>query len=220
LDLLDQAERERLARLRTAILRRRFAVSHVAMREILGSYLHIHPRDVLIGRRPCAACGGPHGKPEILGNRTRLKFNLSHSDRIALLAIATRELGVDLEACGRQVEFERLAEHILTQAELKSFERLRGDRQQAAFFACWTRKEAAAKAAGAGLTLDFREIRLEDGGRRACLPDGDRLERCFALVDLHLDVPGYVAALAIDSPTGRVRHRRWPTDLRPEAGAV
>lgn len=76
--------------------------SRWALREILGRYLGL-PADELRFET------GRHGKPRLASPEGELEFNLSHSSSLALVAIARREVGVDVERIRtkRPVDFYR-----------------------------------------------------------------------------------------------------------------
>lgn len=76
--------------------------SRRALREILGRYLGL-PADELRFET------GRHGKPRLAAPESELAFNLSHSSALALVAVARREVGVDVERVRtkRPVDFYR-----------------------------------------------------------------------------------------------------------------
>jgi len=118
---LSDDERRRAARFRFERDRRRFIVARGELRELLGRYLDTRASEL---RFVYNAFGKPALSPEFGG---RLKFNLSHSADLALIAIATdREVGVDVEY-------------------------LRPDEPRT-FFEAWTKQEAYVKARGEGLS--------------------------------------------------------------------
>src|SRR5690349_14278544 len=83
---LSSAELERLARCQ-GNRRARFAISHGAMRQVLGRYLQCAPAAV-----PLIAEYGT--APSVPG----LCLSLAHCDRLALLAVSDTPVGVDVEA--------------------------------------------------------------------------------------------------------------------------
>ncbi|MFZ2490363.1 MAG: 4'-phosphopantetheinyl transferase superfamily protein [Thermoanaerobaculia bacterium] len=121
------------------------AVSHAALRSLIAGYLGSGELDLEIER-------GEHGRPELRGRP--LRFNLSHTDGIAIVGIAaTADVGVDVERADKSRPVDRLARAVFTPAELDAF-----DGTPETFFTRWTLKEAYAKARGAGLTLGFRSF--------------------------------------------------------------
>ncbi len=139
-------ERERAARFRFPEHRDHFIAGRGLLRELLGAYLN----------RPAVAlrfAHGPRGKPMLAGEEAGagLYFNLAHSGGRALYAVAHREVGVDLECLDRVVSDAAVAERVCTPREWAAFQALPAERLREAFFSCWTRKEAIAKALGGGL---------------------------------------------------------------------
>jgi phosphopantetheinyl transferase len=76
--------------------------SERALREILGRYLGLPAEELRFET-------GRHGKPRLASPQDELAFNLSHSGSLALVAIARREVGVDVERirAKRPVDFYR-----------------------------------------------------------------------------------------------------------------
>jgi 4'-phosphopantetheinyl transferase len=163
---LDPAERERATRLRDPA---RWTVAHGALRELLGARLHVAPGEVTLAT-------GRHGKPEVPG--TALRFNLSHTRSLALVALAWGfEVGVDVERLDRR---SWAVERTLTPAEAAAVGRA-ADRH-AELLRVWCRKEALGKALGGG--LGWRPERFDTTA------PGE-----FWLTDVPVR-PGHVAALA------------------------
>jgi 4'-phosphopantetheinyl transferase len=164
--LLSPAERERAARLARP---EPWVVSRAALRIALGARLGVVPDELEFAT-------GPHGKPELPGER--LRFNVSHSGERAVIALADGvEVGVDVERTARS---SRAVERTLTDGERAALPE--GDRH-VELLRVWCRKEALAKAIGGG--LGWAPERFDTSA-----PDG------YALIDLELD-EGYVGALAV-----------------------
>src|SRR2546421_12655378 len=68
-------------------LRARSAAARGQLREILGAALERDPASLRFDY-------GPRGKPDLSG--APLRFNVSHSGELALVALALREIGVDV----------------------------------------------------------------------------------------------------------------------------
>jgi 4'-phosphopantetheinyl transferase len=141
----------------------------------------------------------PRGKPRLAGRE--LAFNLSHSRGTALVAVtAAREVGVDVEAV-RERDLLGLARTYFAPAEQAVLASLAGPERAAAFYRCWTRKEAYLKACGMGLglRLDSFEVTLAPGDapalRRSERAPGE-VER-WSFADPPAP-PGFAAAVAVD----------------------
>ncbi len=98
---------------------------------------------------------GEHGRPDIdpahgLGD---LRFNLSHTDGRAVIALARGEIGVDVEARNRRGDLRGIARHFFAEPEVEALAGLDGPELAARFFDTWTLKEAYMKARGIGISL-------------------------------------------------------------------
>lgn len=183
--------------------RERFVAARGALRQVLARYVGCAPRQVQFGY-------GQHGKPTLRGPGAAvgLTFNLSHTRDRALCAVARgRAVGVDVEAIRPEVAIDAIARTTFSPAERARLAALPPAERLAAFFACWTRKEAYLKARGDGLTypLDRFDVSLGPGEAPALLGsrEGPAEVRRWELRALDLG-ERYAAALAVARPVGRV----------------
>jgi len=178
--------------------RLRYAVAHGNLRRILGGYLQRPPEKV------CFAANR-FGKPELANEeRSSLHFNLSHTRRIAVLAVAQGQpVGVDVEDV-RPIEPEAAAAHF-SAAELSDLGTLHGDAWLAGFYRCWTRKEAILKAEGVGLSLalDSFDVSLLPDKPAEMLGTRRRFSHHWTLHDVSPS-PGAIGALATAQPQSRL----------------
>jgi 4'-phosphopantetheinyl transferase len=148
--ILSADEQVRAARFVRARERRRFARCRAALREILGALLDQSPAS--LGFRAVA-----RGKPELdrahqTDGQPRLLFNLSHSARLAVIAVCRGyELGIDLEQIRPVSEAERIVESFFSEAEQVEFASIPASARPIAFVRGWTRKEAILKGLGVGI---------------------------------------------------------------------
>ncbi len=201
---LSADERERAARFVFAKDRDRFVAARGILRDILGNYLG-QPGGALRFEY------GPYGKPALAGEPRGLRFNVSHSGDLALVAVTRgQEIGIDVEAVRPERADEQLARRFFSPREVAALLALPEAERGAAFFACWTRKEAYIKARGDGLSipLDAFDVSLAPGEACALLrASGDDPAR-WALRALDTG-PGYAAALAVEGHGWRLSTRRW-----------
>lgn len=147
---LSDDERARAARFAFARDRRRYLAAHCALRRILAACT----------ARPAGELrfeAGPHGKPALAPPAPACSFNLSHSEEVALIAVAPHDepVGVDVEMLRELPDAERLAERHYTLRERRELrEAAPGRARQLAFLRGWTRKEACLKALGSGLAIE------------------------------------------------------------------
>jgi len=148
---LAAEEQARAERFHSPLGRARFAAGRGILRALLARYLGVKAGDLRF-------CTNAHGKPALdPGSGTAdLRFNLSHSQGLALFAFALRrEVGVDLEFVRPSLRDDRLAERFFSPQEVAALRALPPDAQTEAFFHCWTRKEAYIKARGEGLSINL-----------------------------------------------------------------
>jgi 4'-phosphopantetheinyl transferase len=187
---LSPDERVRASRFRLDRDRSRFIRIRGALRTLLGGYLGVGPADLVFEY-------GAHGKPALAGGyRDALKFNVSHSNGLALMAISPDvEVGLDVEGVRPMPDAEDIAARFFSAREAEELQALPAVFRTAAFFSCWTRKEAYLKAVGRGLA------------GLADLKDGEERQQW----SLHQLPPlaGYAAALVTRGHPRRVQF--WST---------
>jgi 4'-phosphopantetheinyl transferase len=205
-ELLSSDERERASQFRFEGDARRFVVARGSARRLLAAYVQREPSDLKF-------CYSGHGKPSLAEASDNLRFNLSHSHDLALLAVAHgRELGVDLEWMCREVETEKLAERFFSVHEQETLRAVPEPERTVAFYRIWTCKEAFLKAQGSGFSraLDSFDIELAEN-RSARLsgtrPDGAEASR-WSLRELGV-AKGYAAALAVEGPITELVQLRY-----------
>lgn len=199
---LSAEERARAARLKQPQDRALFVLAHAVLRDLLARYT---------GQRACdlALTTGAHGKPCLpAGSHDDLRFNLSHSGDVVLVALARgRDLGVDVEAVSAHDDLDAVAAQVFADDERAAIAAA-GERRLDAFHALWTRKEACVKAWGRGLGIPLRAFSvLQSGGSGILCPDDAQANRlsCRSVV-----MPlGYAAAVAVSGEPGDLVCRRW-----------
>lgn len=150
-DILDDQELAHAAQLVRAADRDAYACAHVALRLLLGAYLGVAAREVVVERAPCAHCDEPHGRPVVRGGG--LHFSLSHCEGLSLLAFATTPVGVDVEPVPDPAAIAEVAD-VLHPREAAELAILPAAGRAPAFTRVWTRKEAYLKGTGVGLSAD------------------------------------------------------------------
>ncbi len=205
--VLNEDERTRAARYRFEVHRRRFIACRAALRRILAESLSIDPSDV-------AFRYDEHGRPELAAplDRHGLRFNVSHSDRLGLIAVVRgQRIGVDVERIRELRDLERIAERTFSERENAALRRLPASQVEAAFFRCWTRKEAVVKALGTGIYhgLDRFTVTLvpDEPARLVEAADRELAVDRWALESPPPPAGGFVAALAVDRPGFRIIDR-------------
>jgi 4'-phosphopantetheinyl transferase len=173
-DGLDVEERARADRFRFARDRDVFIAAHALARAMLSGATGL-PADAW------QFVTGLYGKPALAADcaASGLRFNLSHTRGLAACAIAYSEVGIDVEAADRRVDFA-IADRFFAPAEALAVSQSAVEDKAALFFRTWTLKEAFIKATGEGLrrplasfSFAFDPIRLSFHPERDDAPRPD-----------------------------------------------
>jgi 4'-phosphopantetheinyl transferase len=127
--VLSPDERERAGESLSAQRKRRYVARQAALRSILADRIGSKPGELRFTR-------STRGKPALEGQAAGLQFSVSDSADLALVALADREVGIDVE-------------EIRDRPAARCAAGLGIDR----FFERWTQLEATGKAVGAGLLV-------------------------------------------------------------------
>ncbi len=209
LRLLSEEEAAQASRFAFEVDRNRFTAAHAALRLLVSGYLSRSPAEVAFRHNRW-------GKPEITEGTgaSRLRFNMSHSGDVILLAFAFgREVGVDVERIQEDFPVEEVASHFFSAGELEALGGYEGPEKARAFYRIWSRKEAFVKAVGGGLSIPLAGFEVSAApGDRAVLKstryDPTRTEH-WNLEDL--DVGGeYAAAVAYEGEPANVALNHFP----------
>jgi len=215
LQTLSADERERAARFHFDRDRDRFIAARGILRAILGRYLSLNPAQVQFTY-------SPHGKPSLANDCDgaagklhppgQLCFNLSHANDLALYAVAWNcRIGIDLEFLRPLSDLEKLAERFFSTGEATAIKALALEQRPAAFFRCWTGREAYLKATGEGLAgLETVELSLKPGSPvRLHRINGDAdavADWLFQPLDVAVECR---AALVVEGPHWKLRQWQW-----------
>lgn len=106
------------------------------------------------------------GKPRLAHEPPPLHFNLSHSERLALVAVSQDlEVGVDVERIEPERDLVALAERALMPEDAAAVREAAESEQADVFYERWTRHEARVKCLGIGLgtsqPLDLPAVTVE-----------------------------------------------------------
>jgi len=214
---LSSDERERADRFVFDRDRRRFACGRGVLRHLLASYVGADAASLRFAY-------GAHGKPTLsIPFDTGLLFNVSNSGSFALVAISRGlELGVDIEAIRPLADGDDIASRFFSPREVAHLQSVPASARHAAFFACWTRKEAYLKALGDGLALplDTFDVTFVDGEPpRVRVADDASEGQRWSLIPLSAP-SGYAAALVIEGRVDRVKYGTWTASAAGRVGTV
>jgi 4'-phosphopantetheinyl transferase len=198
--VLDEQERARAARMRGED-RSTFLAAHVLLRRLLAELLGVEPQDIAYRREPCPWCGSPRGRPALQRPSRPLHFSLSRRAGVVMIAIASAQVGVDIEALPTDATVSEVAE-LLHPAEREEILSAPHATRAAIFARVWTRKEAYLKGVGIGVGhgLDRDYLGTQE---RAPGPVG------WAVIDVPV-AAGYGAAVAVRGTGAPSRHASAP----------
>ncbi len=155
LGLLSPEEREKQRRFHFERHRRQYLVSHALVRLALSRYAPVRPE-------AWSFATNPYGCPRVEGEGQGLRFNLSHTDGMAMVAVANHvDVGVDVEDTMRSGETVGIADRFFAPSEVAALRALEVARQRERFFEYWTLKEAYIKARGMGLSIPLEQFAFE-----------------------------------------------------------
>jgi 4'-phosphopantetheinyl transferase len=176
--ILGEEEQQRANRFKHELDRQRYFASHAALRIVLGHFLERPPQDIEFAQEA-------FGKP-CLKAAPALHFNLSHSGKIALIAVSRASpVGVDIEAIETVAEPLPLSQ--LAEPERLALSVLGPAARRIAFIRCWVRKEAVLKGVGHGLSHGLKDI---------CVPVDEHSTPAI------VDVPGHGPWRIVDLTSG------------------
>lgn len=196
-DALTPDERDRAARYRSGRPRDEFTAVRGAARHVLGGCLGLPPHVVPIVYTP-------NGKPELAGGGVR--FNVTHTHGLGLVAVAGRRVGVDVERVRPVPDAAGLVGRFFSAAERDQFHALPEADRPAAFLRGWVCKEAVIKAAGATVQcLDAFDVDLDPARPPAVLAVRDAaLAGGGWAVAAWEPAAGFAAAVAVEGAVLRV----------------
>ncbi|MEP6997471.1 MAG: 4'-phosphopantetheinyl transferase superfamily protein [Betaproteobacteria bacterium] len=191
---LSPQEIERANRFGIPALRARWIVGRAMLRRLLGVALGVDPAAVELRR-------GRRGRPQLAANYGR-DFNVSHTDDVALIGIATGlpaggRIGVDIEREDRTINADGLARKFMTERERAAMAPLDDAARRRRFLQLWTCKEAMSKATGDALSAPFRTIDVAlDGGPHLTSGPAPYVPDRWRLISAAVPA-GFVATIAI-----------------------
>ena len=196
---LSPEELDRAGRFRFERLQRHFVLSRGFLRYVLGRYLAVEPSSLRFAYND-------YGKPSLAGEES-LQFNMSHSHEIGLVAVTRGvAVGVDVEHIRADFASEDIATRFFSALEVETFSSLPSEERVAAFFRCWSRKEAYIKAIGKGLSqpLDGFDVTLAPFDPAKLLRAGEEDKLQWTLSDLDVGTD-YASALAVEGTISELR---------------
>lgn len=206
--VIGSDERSRAGRFRFEVHRDRFIAGRGIQRRLLARYLGADPAALSYRL-------AHHGKPALDApwDAAGLRFNVSNAENGLLVAVSLdRELGVDLEAVRSLGDRDDVARRFFSAPEVAVYDAVDEAERDAAFFTCWTRKEAYIKAVGEGLSmpLDCFDVTLRPGEPARILAERGNPATTGRWTLRELDPgPGWLGAVAVEGDGWTLRLFDW-----------
>jgi len=145
--LLTAQEQIKIASYKNNNAKKTALISRALCRLVLSQYIDCPPQAHQFIRNK-------HGKPSLANNSKQLTFNISHNDKLVVIAVCVNDqIGCDIESPERQVSIEPITRRYFSEQEHSMLMAKQGESQKQAFFKIWTLKEAFVKATGIGISL-------------------------------------------------------------------
>lgn len=160
-DLLNKQERLQAEKFSFAKDHKRYLITRIFIRKLLGYYLGLAPEEVLFQHNT-------YGRPSLVAeqNQLGLDFNIAHTDGLIVVALAVdAQVGIDVEWLRKSRKLE-VAEDFFSPGEVSQLFQAPKAKQQSLFYHFWTLKESYIKAVGKGLAipLDSFGFHITDQG--------------------------------------------------------
>lgn len=196
-DLLSAEETRAASSYRFVKDMREFVVTRAVLRQILSRYTGQAPADLRFE-------SNSGGKPVLRGMQSP-HFSVSHCSDVALLAVASFRVGIDIEHVRPGNFWQKGIGECLSPRERAYLEALPARSRTEALYRVWTRKEAVLKAVGTGLLYPPRQVSV--------LPENKEPSMVTLLGGnwsvRQLPAPArYAAAAAIEAPGSKVKWRQ------------
>ena len=141
---------------------------------------------------------GPHGKP-YFKNYPEIRFSLSHSGNMAVLALSDSEVGIDIQE--NRGYIERIAKRFYHEQEWKILENKDSVSEcEKLFYQIWTGKEAYIKYTGKGMRQDLRNFYVDLENGYVITADGKILK--YQMIET--DTNSYFCSLVFDKKTQKI----------------
>ncbi len=192
---LSEDEKERANRFLFSKHRKKYVICRGYLRYILSRYLDVSPSSIKFSY-------SQYGKP-LLSNNTinELKFNLSHSENLAIYAITyKRMVGVDVEFINPEREIDSLVKSLFSKSDMTLISKLSREKKIRVFYKGWTIKEAYLKATGEGLAGEDKmslSVCPDNSIKLLNIEETDELFSRWSTCQI-LAQHGYIASLVVE----------------------
>lgn len=204
--LLSEDEKQKAGKFKFQNDRVTSVLARGSLRLLLSKQLDCNAKDITFYY-------GEYGKPSLIKNNKTLKFNVSHSKDMIVIALCNNyDIGVDIEYIKRDFDVFDIVENYFSKKEIKTLNSLPKPEQTAAFFRGWTRKEAFIKAKAKGLSFPLDSFSVSiDSDDKAELYETiwDVNEKASWNISPIIIAKDYKAAVAVKGKIKTSKHLRF-----------
>ncbi|MBK8465894.1 MAG: 4'-phosphopantetheinyl transferase superfamily protein [Chloracidobacterium sp.] len=201
-ELLSPDELKRASRYHFDKDRSSYKIRRAVLKMILGSYVREKAEDLQFTYNN-------FDKPKLKA-KLPIRFNASSSNCVGIIAIALdTRIGIDIEFVDDTFPTLELAEKYFSADEVRALGNLQPELQTAAFFDCWTKKEAYVKAVGDGMSHPLPELVIssdEQGQFSVDAISGKAADWCFTSF---IPQQNYIASLAYEGERRAESYFSW-----------
>ncbi|KKM64557.1 hypothetical protein LCGC14_1500200 [marine sediment metagenome] len=202
--LLSPEEMERANRYKFAKDRTVYILARGILRILSGRYLNQIPESIKFKYNK-------YGKPDY-DFRTQIKFNVSHSGNLIVMAFAkTSDIGIDVEKMRNDFDVMKIAQNFFSPDEIHTLEALPEKERIHGFYTCWTRKESFIKAKGSGLSFPLTSfsVSLDINKAQLLRTAWDAAEKEKWHLFTFAPTIGYVGAISVRGDLLYLQHKQW-----------
>lgn len=198
--ILPRDERSRSRTIESEEQKRHFLWGRIMTRYVVSLYTNRRPQDLQFRRNR-------DGKPQLRSRPHPLRFNVTHTGTLVLVAISRSGLlGIDAEVLRDSADLNEVAADFFSTKELGVLHSSEGGARVKVFFRLWTGKEAFVKATGRGISnVRLKRIDLS----RAVSKRSHFQSNPARYVRWFTPLSGAVAAIACNMRPRSVRFFHW-----------
>lgn len=140
-----------------------------------------------------------------------LCFNASSSNKVGIVAVALdTRIGIDIELVDIAFPKLEIAEKYFSAHEANAIRDLPPELQTAAFFDCWTKKEAYIKALGDGMSHPLPNLTISSDKQELFSVAATSIETKGWCITSFIPQQDYIASMAYEGRQKTVNYFRWP----------
>ena len=201
--LLSSDEQQKASRYHFEKDRNNFTIRRAVLRKVLSLYMDVTPAELHF-------IYNNFDKPALEAD-TSIRFNASSSRGIGIVAIVLdTRIGIDIEFLDASFSKLEIAEKYFSTDEVRAIGDLQSELRTAAFFDCWTKKEAYVKAVGDGMSHPLPNLAISSEKPGSFSIAATSEEEKGWTVKSFIPEENYIASVAYEGGLRTIRHFQLP----------